>query len=133
MHVKNMVLIHDILYNPTKSKYMAVVPSRYTRNLSIVTLNNINLVYENSVTYLGVVLDSKLKDDIDIARQLRSLYASFNSFISNFSRCSIPVKQKLIESYCKNCCCATLWVDYNKKSIAKIRVAYNNIFRTVLG
>ena len=61
---------HDILYNPIKSKCMAVVPSRYTRNLSIVTLDNINLVYENSVTYLGVVLDSKLKDDIDIARQI---------------------------------------------------------------
>ena len=69
---------HDILYNPIKSKCMAVVPSRYKLNLPIVTLNNINLVYENSVKYLGVDLDSKLKDDVDIARQLRSLYASFN-------------------------------------------------------
>ena len=124
---------HDILYNPIKSKCMAVVPSRYKLNLPIVTLNNINLVYENSVKYLGVVIDSKLKDDADISRQLRSLYASFNSLISNFSRCSIPVKQKLIESYCLNFYCATLWVDYNKKSISKIRVAYNNIFRKILG
>ena len=68
----------------------------------MVTLNSINLVYENSVTYLGAVLDSKLKDDVDIARQLHSLYASFNSLISNFSRCSIPVKQKLIELHCLN-------------------------------
>ena len=128
-----MVLIHDILYNPIKSKCMAVVPTRYKLNLPIVTLNNINLVYENSVKYLGVVLDSKLKHDVDIARQLRSLHASFNSFISNFSRCSIPVKQKLIESYCFNFYCATIWVDYNKKSIAKIRVAYINIVRKVLG
>ena len=61
-----------MLYNPIKSKCMAVVPSRYKLNLPIVTLNNINLVYENSVKYLGVVLDSKLKDDVDMA-QLRSL------------------------------------------------------------
>ena len=61
------------------SKCMAVVPSRYKlNNLPIATLNNINLVYESTVQYLGVVLDSKLKDDVDIARQLRSLYASFN-------------------------------------------------------
>ena len=45
---------------------------------------------------------------------------------------SRPLKQKLTESYCLNFYCATLWVDYNKKSIAKIRVAYNNIFRKVL-
>ena len=68
---------HDILYNPIKSK--------------CITLNNINLVYENSVKYLGVVIDSKLKDDVDISRQLRSLYASFQfinfKFLTLFHTC----------------------------------------------
>jgi hypothetical protein len=124
---------HDILYNPIKSKCMAILPRRYKLTIPTVSLNNIDLVYADSIKYLGVIFQCSFKDDADIARQLRCLYASSNTLLSKFSRCSIPVKQKLVESYCLNFYCSTLWCDYSKKSISKIRVAYNNVFRNVLG
>jgi len=124
---------HDILYNPIKSKCMAVLPNRYKLTVPTVTLNNIDLEYADNIKYLGVVLQNNLKDEADIVRQLHSLYASSNTLLSKFSRCSIPVKQTLVESYCLNFYCATLWCEYSKKSFSKIRVAYNNIFRNILG
>ena len=29
--------------------------------------------------------------------------------------------------------CSYLWCDYNKSKLSKIRVVYNNIYRTILG
>ena len=63
-----------------------------------------------------------------------SLYASANTILRKFASCSIPVKiQLLLESYCCNFYCAALWCDYPKRTLQKLKVAYNNIFRKCLG
>lgn len=124
---------HDILYNPVKSKCMTILPSKYKLCTPTVKLNDVTLAYADSVKYLGVIVTHNFKDDNDISRQLRSLYASGNTILRSFAACTVPVKLRLLESYCLNFYCSTLWCDYSKHKINKIRVAYNNVFRKLLG
>ena len=124
---------HDILYNSVKSKCMSILPSRYNLSIPNVTLNAVLLVYTDSIKYLGVFLSQSFKDDVDIKRQLRCLYASANTIIRKFACCTVPVKLQLLEAYCLNFYCSTLWCDYTKQCMSKLRVAYNNIFRSILG
>ncbi len=124
---------HDILYNPVKTKCIVVPPNRYKLYVPSVTLNNVIIEYVDNVKYLGVVISSQFKDDIDITRQLRSLYASGNTILHRFSACSTPVKLQLLESYCLNFYCSTLWCNFTKLNMNKIRVAYNNIIRKLFG
>jgi hypothetical protein len=124
---------HDIMFNPTKSKCMTILPKRYKLSIPKVSLNGDDLVYTDTIKYLGVILNNTFKDDADIMRQLRSLYASSNILLRKFSHCSLPVKLQLVESFCLNFYCSPLWCDYTKQSFSKLRVAYNNIFRMLLG
>ncbi len=78
-------------------------------------------------------MSSSFKDDCDIQRQLRSLYASGNTIMTKFAHCTLSVKCLLIESYCMNFYCSYLWCDFSKIKLSKIRVAYNNIYRQILG
>ena len=124
---------HDILYNPDKSKCVVVPPNGYTLHTPSVSLNDITLEYVDNVKYLGVFISGNFKDDVDITRQLRSLYASGNTILNKFSACSKDVQLQVLESYCLNFYCSTLWCKFSKLNINKIRVAYNNIIRKLLG
>jgi len=57
-----------------------------------ITLDGHPLKYVNEVLYLGHVITNKLKDDADIARELRKSYMRINILIQCFSRCSMLVK-----------------------------------------
>ena len=92
---------HDILYNPLKSKCVMFPPKRYKLATPSVYLNGKTLDYVENIKYLAVIL-SNLKDDEDILRQVRCLYASANTLIHKFARCSQHVKVILVESYCCN-------------------------------
>ena len=85
------------------------------------------------IKYLGVILTNTFKDDMDIARQLRSLYASSNIILRKFASCSISVKIQLLESYCINFYCSSLWCNFTKQSLSKLRIAFNNVYRLILG
>jgi len=124
---------HDIVFNPVKSKCMAILPNRYKLSLPTVSLNGDDLVYTDNIKYLGVILNNTLSDDNDIMRQLRCLYASSNILLRKFSHCSLPVKLQLVESFCLNFYCSPLWCNYTKQNMLKLRVAYNNVFRLLLG
>ncbi len=117
---------HDILYNPIKSHCMTILPKRYNLTIPTVTLNNTELIYVEKVKYLGVILHESFKDDHDISRQLRCLYASSNTLLSKFSYCTQQVKLQLLQSYCLSFYCSTLWCYYSKQTICKLRVAYND-------
>ena len=66
-------------------------------------------------------------------RQLRPLYACFNKVIRMFNHCTVDVKLLLVKSYCTSFYCGYLWSDYKSMTFSKIRVAFNNVYRTVLG
>ena len=90
-------------------------------------------MYIDSIKYIGVVLNNNFNDDGDISRQLRCLYGSSNTIIRKVAYCMQKVKLHLLESYCLNFYCSVLWCDYSMSSISKLRVAYNNVFRNLLG
>ena len=124
---------HDIIFNPIKTKCVAFLPNRYKLFVPTVSLDGDDLVYTDNIKYLGVILSNNLKDDSDIMRQLRCLYASSNILLRKFAHCSLEVKLKVVQSFCLNFYCSSLWCVYTKQSLTKIRVAYNNIFRKLLG
>ena len=86
-------------------------------------MNVSKLAYVKEAKYLGVIICNDLKDDGDILRHLRNFYARSNSIIRKF----------LFHAYCCTTYCCQLWVNFNKGSYLKAKVAYNNMHRRILG
>ena len=122
----------DILYNSKKSVCMSVKPA-YFKSITDPTmyLSNCTLKYVAKYKYLGVIICDTMKDDDEIGKQCRNLYARGNTVIRNFKNCS-DVKCLLLRSYCTSFYCCLLWSDFSKESLRRIKVAYNRIFRVLL-
>ena len=112
---------------------LIIPPNNYKLSIPDLMLNDSKLQYVDRVQYLGVFLTTDFKDNTDIQRQHRSLYASANTVMSKFKNCTQSVKCLLIESFCLNIYCSYLWWKYSNNNIAKLRVAYTNIYRKLLG
>ena len=123
----------DIVFNRTKCKVM-VFTSRYFSRLVTPTFTIGNGVLEevSSFTYLGHIISNDLKDDLDINRQCKSLYARGNSLIRTFSHCSFTVKKVLFTSYCTSLYTCQLWSSYKQSSMKRLCVAYHGIFKKML-
>ena len=117
---------NDILFNRSKS-CMVVKPRGRNVSTPLMLLNGDALEYVDSVKYIGVLLSHDMKDDSDMSRHLRSFYARSNVIFRKFHHCSASIKVNLIKTYCAPYC-SQLWVNHNK-----LRVAYNNAYRRVLG
>lgn len=124
---------HDIIFNSSKSVCMVTKPKRYRLNIPCMYLGDTLINYVEHVKYLGVFIADSLSDDKDIMRQVRSLYARANTLLRKFYNCSYEVKLTLFQSYCVNMYCPYLWTQYTVRSYQKIKVAYNNVFRMLLG
>ena len=92
-------------------------------------LNDNILPRVNQCKYLGHVITDDLKDDSDIARQYKRIYAQGNALIRKFYMCSEHVKCTLFRSFCTSLYTCQLWCNYKSESIRKLYVAYNNVFR----
>ena len=73
------------------------------------------------------------QDDDDMLRQMRPLYIRSNKLLRTFYHCSIDVKLELFRSFCTSFYCCYLWTAYKKSTFNKLRVAFNNAYRRVLG
>ena len=93
-----------------------------------------NLLEVKEAKYLGHLIKADGKDDKDIQKACGKLYAQGNSLIRKFHMCTDKVKIKLFVTFCSQFYCAPLWY-FNKsdKTYNKLRVAYNNVFRFLLG
>ena len=47
--------------------------------------------------------------------------------------CTPDVKCYLFKTFCSNMYCSTLWFDSTKTAMSKLRIAYNNSLRRLLG
>ena len=125
---------HDIKFNATKS-VVVIRRSNILKNtiVSPFYLCNEKLTEVQDTKYLGHYITADGKDDLDINRACRQLYAQGNSLIRKCSMCTEKVKVKLFQTYCSQFYCAHLW-RFNKtsKMYRKINVAYNNVFRSFL-
>ena len=125
---------NDMCYNIKKTVCMCFRPKQF-RSLCTpdIFLNNMKLQWVATQKYLGVMICDNFLDDTDIKRQLRAIYASGNMLCRKFKMCSKEVKIQLFKSYCTNLYCSHLWQSYSKKSYHRVRVAYNNIYRSLMG
>ena len=66
-------------------------------------------------------------------RQMRSLYCISNQQIRMVNKCGQNVLIELCRSFCITFCCPYFWTQHKKATFSKLRVAYNNVYRKVLG
>ena len=96
-------------------------------------LGDFKIRFVNEIKYLGVFLNSKLRDDKNINRQVRYLYGTANRLKTCFYKCSTKIKNVLFRTYCWSMYARHLWNNFLSSSLKKIRVAYNNYFQFLHG
>ena len=96
-------------------------------------MNTLPIMYTDSIKYLGFTFTSNNCDDADILKQVRMLYCRSNCLVRLFNKCNKPVLFELCRSFCSVFYCPYFWTNYKKTIFSKIRVAYNNIYRKILG
>ena len=64
---------------------------------------------------------------------MRKFYANANMLIRKFSKCSVNVKCYLFKIYCSTMYCSALWFNSTKTALTKLKIAYNNSLRSLLG
>ena len=99
---------------------------------SVMFLNSIVLQFVNKVKYLGLYITDDFKDDVDMKRQLSSIYCKSNMLIKQFFKCSYDVKVLLFQSFCCKFYCSELWWHFNKNTENKLRIAFNKGLRIIL-
>lgn len=124
---------NEMLYNIKKRRCIAFVPSWYGAiNLPKLSLGNNTLKWVDSESYLGAVVSSNLSDGHDIGRQTRAIYARGNNLLCKFRNCSNNIKLPLFNTYCYSCYMSHIWCNFKSSAFAKVKVAYNDIFRQLL-
>ena len=120
---------YDIKFNPDKSnilisreKTIKDIPYKFY-------INAVQMKEKFKVKYLGHILTNDLKDDEDILRECRAIYAKANMLTRQFFMCNDNVKIRLFQSFFSTFYTAQLWWKYNVASIKTLIVAYNNSFR----
>ena len=126
---------HDIKFNTSKSVVL-IRRNNLLKNAIVpkFRLCDAELTEVKEAKYLGHYIKADGKDDKDILNACGKLYAQGNSLIRKFHMCTEKVKIKLFVTYCSQFYCAPLWY-FNKsdKIYNKLNVAYNNVFRFLLG
>ena len=82
--------------------------------------------------YLGHFITDSRSDNIEIARQCRSIFAKRNTLIRTFHKCSDKLKVTLFRAYCTNLYTAELWCIYTQAALRKLAVTYHSIFKKML-
>ena len=125
---------HEILYNARKTVCMAFRPKIILKHrLPSMFLNDKLLNWAEEHTYLGFYFTFNDRDDKDIKRQLRYLYAKGNVLCRHFVKCNDQVKLLLFRSYFYNLYCCQLWSNYTLSQFNACKVAFNNVFRNLFG
>ena len=97
-------------------------------------MNDTVIKMVSSCRYLGHVVTDGLDDSEDIKRQLRSLYDKANMLLRTFNYWTADVKKKqLFSSYCGSLYTCHLWRKYIVRQYRQMQVAYDNVFRLLMG
>ena len=124
---------NDILFNPLKSNCIVFKPRRYHLYCPVVTIGSETLKFVHDTKYLGFIFCESKKDDEDMLRQMRCMYAKTNKLLRMFGHCTVDVKIALFNSYCTSLYCSFLWTDLKKSTFSKVRIAFNNAYRRIFG
>ena len=123
----------ELIYNVKKTFCVCVRP-KWLKNITIPNMflsgNIVNITSNHK--YLGMYIMDSLNDEMDMKRQLRSIYARGNVLIKQFRQCSEDVKIKLFKAYCSSFYCLALWNRFTVANYKKVKSSYNRIFRNFL-
>ena len=107
-------------------------PTKIDCSRMFFSINDVILNECSSFTYLGHVISNDCKDDLDIKRQYKSLYAKGNSLTSAFPHASTGVKSLIFKSHCSSLYTCQLWSCFLQSSMKKLEVAYHGTFKMML-
>ncbi|XP_073942376.1 uncharacterized protein [Choristoneura fumiferana] len=125
---------HGLKYNILKSQYMVFESGRKDKNeIPLICLHGTPINRVNQFKYLGHVLATDLKDDLDIERERRALSVRANVIARRFAGCSREAKVTLFRAFCTSLYTCSLWAHYTQRAWGALRVQYNNAFRALLG
>ncbi|XP_063544877.1 uncharacterized protein LOC134753045 [Cydia strobilella] len=131
---ENYATAHGLRYNVTKTQYMVFEPRGYRiGEVPPIQLNGTPLERVNGFKYLGHIVSSDMKDNMDIERERRALSVRANMIARKFARCTKAVKVTLFRAYCTSLYTCSLWVCYTQRAYGALRVQYNNAFRVLVG
>ena len=123
-----------IVFNTMKTECMCICPKAMKlTTLPEIYLHQSKIEYVDQFKYLGHILDTSFTDDFDMSKELRNLYARGNMLTKQFRTLDDQVKIQLFKTYCYPLYCASLWSNFRAASLRRLRVAYNAIFRRLLG
>ena len=123
----------DMNFNALKSYCIAFTPKLYKLTLPSLHISSLPISYTYSIKYLGYMFSSNNSDDNEMLRQMRLLYCRSNRLFRMFNKCSKHVLIELCRSFCTTFYCPYFWIVHKKTTFSKIRVAYNNVYRKLLG
>ena len=119
---------HDFVYNSKKSKILISRNGNCKRLSYSFEVNSTAIKEYHKVTYLRHILTSDMKDDEDIMRQCRSIYARGNAMARTFRMCYETVKIKLFKTYFYGLYTDSLWWNFKKSSMKKLLTKKDIIF-----
>ena len=98
-------------------------------------------MYENNgsntsttTMHIWTIFITKIKHMfIDNINQCHNHTDMHHALIRTCYHCSIDIKLLLFRSYYTPSYCSHLWINFNKATYNKLRVAYNNVYRRILG
>ena len=109
------------------------ITSRVSYSFPNLMLNGCALNIVDSYKYLGHVISPVSDDNLDIARQMRLLYARTNVLIRKFGKCSKDVKLCLFRAYCIQFYGAGLWETFNITVMKRFEAAYVKCVKMFFG
>ena len=109
----------DVNFNPLKSFCIGFTPKLFKLSLPKININSAHIPYTDSIKYLGFTFTSSHKDDNDIIRQMRILYARSNRIVRLFHSCNSDVILELGRSFRRSFYCSHLWTCYKNHRIPK--------------
>ena len=126
---------YDIIFNSLTTVCMFFFCPYTYRNLNVrkFTPDRIEQEFSEEVTYIGQVIQNSLKDDLDLRKKLKKFKTSGNFLLRKFTACSKEVKCIVFHARCSFVYCGYLWSEFNARSLRKLRVYLNEIFRRLIG
>ena len=125
---------NKIIFSPTKSVCMRIPPRKdenALRSPPNIFLSGSRLQYVCSYKYLGCYIDENFDDNMDIGREVKSMYSRGNNLIRKLGFLPFDVKRSLFMSYCYPMYGSALWSNFTKAKLYRLEVAYNNIMRKI--
>jgi hypothetical protein len=123
----------QLIFNKSKCKVLIFKSKSFKNCISCnFRMGDVTLEECSSYQYLGHFITNDCKDNMDILRQCRSVYAKGNNLIRNFHKCTVPIKALLFKMYCGSLYTAQLWSHFTSYVYKKLAVAYHGVFKKML-